>query len=725
MKSSLGKSARLFLLIAVILLTGCIPFSTFFITQPASVSWHQGYLRAIDPVDSSTFSTDILAVFSQWQKDIFYLRIDFLKSFCFDDDITVVLWDNPASPKLAYELERALQFSFTSSDSHIEILHANNQQTTISLFEKNSDWLSFQITGLDPTIIDQVSVLLNEKTNVVDRIDHVDLRTVAQPANVFLSFYNTLPAGTPAQALRRWDGAHTGPIGSRHGLKYLLENSDEFNIPITIIDLKQPQSLYALSLLGLTDYIHDLVVKQLLFLPDVASGNIYTQAFTVLESKKEGLKYGISTSNAVYGALSKTIAGYDTYFYRSLNDQNVIYSTAEYRIIPVPFSDQSEIITEDGLTPSAISMLAETGSSENSSALMLMGGDFPKTLWGDPTAVKKAFEYISTHPWIKPVSLSELETYPSLPISRYSEKCSNLLCITDEQSESINDQQEIWQNDVYAQLLRLPPNSITTAAWNTFSMLTSPSENASLVALRSQYKETLDALLIAATWAANSHPMQTCAESITQTLCYFANENILAIFSSIEGKLLMLFSNFDGRVIQWIAPYSQEIIGLSDPTLWNYAAGTASDPSLIEGAFIETIDPDVIYQIDWTKDQIVFSSPDGNKKKTYMLKDDQLVFALEANMASSYTIPFFGKIEQIDETINITENTDNNAPSKMVINLYDSSITITSFLDSLDLLKDSENPSLAYPAGHYLPIPFSLIKLENDKSFSVELTFVH
>ena len=39
------------------------------------------------------------------------------------------------------------------------------------------------------------------------------------PAYLLLAFWDTLPASTPIQLLRRWDGAHTGPYGQRHGLK--------------------------------------------------------------------------------------------------------------------------------------------------------------------------------------------------------------------------------------------------------------------------------------------------------------------------------------------------------------------------------------------------------------------------------------------------------------------------------------------------------------------------
>ncbi len=51
-------------------------------------------------------------------------------------------------------------------------------------------------------------------------------------APLLLAFWDTLPAATPAQALRRWDGAHTGPFGKRHGLFRLLQTSAEAGVPV-------------------------------------------------------------------------------------------------------------------------------------------------------------------------------------------------------------------------------------------------------------------------------------------------------------------------------------------------------------------------------------------------------------------------------------------------------------------------------------------------------------
>lgn len=720
MKFSTGLLSRIILLGMVFLLAGCSVFPLSIHLPLISVFWNQSFLRAIDPADSTTSTIDILAVYSQVQKNTLLIRLDFLRPINSNDNIKVILWDSPDFENSVQEAKIILQFTF--ENSHLAII-SPKQKVSVSLYEESSDWLSFQITGLDPHNVDHATIIAAAGTTTVDTVDQVALHSVAQPANLFFSFFNTLPAATPAQALRRWDGAHTGPIGSRHGLRFLLENAEAFNIPITILDLKQPQSLYALSLLGQSSYIQQLVAEQLLFLPDVASGNAYTQAFTLQESRRAGLEYGIPISTAVYGALSNTFAGYDTYFYGSKENSTAIYTNATFRILPVSITDQSELLTEEGLTTSAIAMLAKVGSSKSASDLMIMGGDFPQTMWGDPTVVKKAFEYIASHPWINPLMFYDIVTLPSLPVSSYDQKCSNLLCFNDVQSSLLNSQQPNWQTNAYAQLSKLPYNAITSAAWDTFSLLTSPTDNAALAALRSQYQGTLDALLIAANWAADPHPMQICSESIAQTLCYLANENILAILSSIDGKILMLFSSDNKKATQWIAPFSQKIIGLSDPTLWKLSAGLASDPSLIEGAFAEKNKQHVIYQMELADERITFSYPDGTIKKTYELLENELIITVESDSTFSSLIPVFGDIQQKDGIIFVNEAATNNNQTKMTVDLMDSTVTFNSYLDSIDLMKDSENPSLAYPPGHYLPIPFSLINLENSGTFSIIFSF--
>ncbi|MEN6410087.1 MAG: hypothetical protein ABFD44_10305, partial [Anaerolineaceae bacterium] len=70
---------------------------------------------------------------------------------------------------------------------------------------------------------------------------------VRSSAPVLLAFWNTLPGATPAQALRRWDGAHTGPLGQRHGLKQIITASSQTHTPVALLDLKTPAALSALD----------------------------------------------------------------------------------------------------------------------------------------------------------------------------------------------------------------------------------------------------------------------------------------------------------------------------------------------------------------------------------------------------------------------------------------------------------------------------------------------
>jgi hypothetical protein len=84
-----------------------------------------------------------------------------------------------------------------------------------------------------------------------------------------VALWNTFPAYTPAQALKNWDGAHTGPDSSRHGLRHLLDAVDSSDIPVVLLDLKYPAWLAALDMTGGLSRIQYLEKKRLIILPVV------------------------------------------------------------------------------------------------------------------------------------------------------------------------------------------------------------------------------------------------------------------------------------------------------------------------------------------------------------------------------------------------------------------------------------------------------------------------
>jgi len=97
------------------------------------------------------------------------------------------------------------------------------------------------LPGLNAGYHVQIITTPSGKTEIVDQLAPFHSNdTPPKPAQVLLAFWNSLPANTPAQALRRWDGAHTGPLGGRHGLYNLLRSAHSHKIPLALLDLNPP-----------------------------------------------------------------------------------------------------------------------------------------------------------------------------------------------------------------------------------------------------------------------------------------------------------------------------------------------------------------------------------------------------------------------------------------------------------------------------------------------------
>ncbi len=95
-------------------------------------------------------------------------------------------------------------------------------------------------------------------------------------ADLLLTFWNTFAANTPAEALRSWDGAHSGPAGERFGLRHLLGAAEEFSIPVALLDVNSPQNLSGLEFLGNLDYVRQLQGRGLLTLPQTLPAIVLT-----------------------------------------------------------------------------------------------------------------------------------------------------------------------------------------------------------------------------------------------------------------------------------------------------------------------------------------------------------------------------------------------------------------------------------------------------------------
>src|SRR5574341_1165422 len=108
-----------------------------------------------------------------------------------------------------------------------------------------------KLTGAMAGVRVQVFVTIPGTEEIVDTLNPFRISDFPpEIAALLFIFWNTFPAYTPAQSLRRWDGAHTGPLGGRHGLYNLLRAARNYEIPLALLDLKSPASLSALDYVG-------------------------------------------------------------------------------------------------------------------------------------------------------------------------------------------------------------------------------------------------------------------------------------------------------------------------------------------------------------------------------------------------------------------------------------------------------------------------------------------
>ena len=162
-----------------------------------------------------------------------------------------------------------------------------------------------------------------------------------------MSFWDVFPAATPAQALRRWDGAHTGPRGERHGLKHILDNAGRYGIPVALLDLKTPASLAALNYMGITPQIQNLASLGLL---DPSGCGLWRtgEQFRWISAAAPQPGLVCQPANLSMTAASNLQSNYLAQFL-PLDDTSHLSNSGGTRLIPLPAADAIQA-TQDGLS---------------------------------------------------------------------------------------------------------------------------------------------------------------------------------------------------------------------------------------------------------------------------------------------------------------------------------------------------------------------------------------
>jgi hypothetical protein len=202
-------------------------------------------------------------------------------------------------------------------------------------------------------------------------------------APLLLSFQDVFPASSPAQALRRWDGAHTGPYGERHGLHPLLEAARRNRIPLTLLDLRTPAALSALDIVGGLREVREMQRSGLLEIPD--AGYSLDEEASIALSQAAGQKLGLDPAQVVYTLSGLPAPGYTGQF-TQLADPAHTARDSNLGVALIPLSMGDEQVTVDGPTLDTRRALLASALSSDPADLVSLGGSLPTSAWGDSDA---------------------------------------------------------------------------------------------------------------------------------------------------------------------------------------------------------------------------------------------------------------------------------------------------------------------------------------------------
>lgn len=704
--------------------------------QPAFTplpEWKYTDLRALDATDEIPPSQDLIALYIRRLDDRIEIRIDLLDiSTPLDCDIYLTI--TSSLYKESIRIAVPASGGITAQDANgviLKDLYARLIRDTfldnVVISLKRS---SLTYSGLPFEV--QAATTLSASSTRSDQIGPV--RSDASPppqAKVLLAFWNTFPAYTPAQALRLWDGAHSGPGRSRFGLRHLLNAVEVTGVPVFLLDLKTPTAFSTLDFMGVLPEILNLAESHAVILPDTYPFNF--NPLTTLSIPGSNL-VDIPTSSFLYTTIipSQLSSSHRILFTPSKvlippdQPNTYPYLTHVYRwqdqiLIPIP--DEKEAFSSIIPTPSGPSLRLQQAlvlaALNPQAGILLLGGELAQTSWGDPECIMPTLRYLVAHPWIHFITADELLTmktkFPILPRADYKES-----------NETVAEK-------ILPNLFSAPKNPITDLAWQTYLSLLTPA-SAELTELRAEYFGIVGHLLAAAQWSAQPTNMINCSKDIDwdeQAECIMASPNFFATFEINGGYIVVAFSRNADGIHQIIAPYSQFIVGLSDPSIWNPHLGIEADPALVPGGFV---DPVRSWQAELLPGQINFTDVDNNQNKTFQLTDTGLraeYFSLSP-MTVKISIGLdpwqrfslgWGKTYQEFITSDSWEWILTSGPHVALSTSAD--LTVQAFTASQPYLDSPEDPNFEYPAGHYIPFPLALVEITGEKDFYIELSIIH
>ena len=599
----------------------------------------------------------------------------------------------------------------------------------------------------------QVFTIKPDSKSVIDVTKKINLNQKPPlPSQVLMAFWDTFPAYTPALTLRRWDGAHTGPHGSRHGLNNLLRVAKSAQIPVLMLDLSNSYSLSELDYANYLDYIKDLQQQEIVYLSDslpnsafspfslsanmidkwIQSENIISKSFSLPQNPSNLFSpSGLIPSEKQYN-LVFTLASNNS------DEHNYQPSSINKKLntIVVPLHFRSLNNSEPEATPSGPSITFkkslinfaiennQVSSLINQDQFFAIGGSLPMSTWGEPQSARATFKYFKNHPWIKVITPVDISHFK--PNSDASKEAHNFI---GEQSKT--------NNKLSDALISAPDNQISLIAWQMYKSMFNPvypyAKN--LPILRANYIGQIWELLAASYWAAKPVQISDCSKDIDQDNfpeCILASEDIFLVIEPNTGSITFAFNieKESKKIHQILGPSSQLIIGLSDPSFWNLSQMITADPTVIPGAFYNQ---NTNYTIEQQTNKIILTFPNKQTKRIIQISPSGFDVAIHSQITKlePQKIPViidpwqrftkdwanYYKFNKIDNSAIFTISQSNSLTI-----FSDNDLIIDSFADTKNLFQKPENPNFDYPPGHNNPYPLILITIPETNNLQTTFT---
>ena len=219
--------------------------------------WSKNDVKIIDPIDSLTEDRcEILAVLMRKNVNEFEIRVDFLS----EDDIDNCILET----KFHTSIHNEIKLNIAPDSKDLDETDLNSV-----IFNKKYSYILLRFPlNYAKYNVEFGSREKNQKL-ISDFTQQISIFQPSQlPLKITLMAFNTHPGYIPSQILRSWNGAHTGPNGQRHGLKFLVEAAEATQIPVTLLDINTPSGLAALEFLDASEKIKDLQSSFYIISPD-------------------------------------------------------------------------------------------------------------------------------------------------------------------------------------------------------------------------------------------------------------------------------------------------------------------------------------------------------------------------------------------------------------------------------------------------------------------------